>query len=382
MYSISEFGQMIADEKRTDAYVAALERLVTPEAVVLDIGTGTGVFAMLACKFGARRVYAVEPGEAIHVARHIARENGYHERVTFIQDLSTRITLPERADIVISDLHGVLPFFQFHIPSIMDARQRHLAVGGSLIPRQDRVWATVVTAPEQYRQYVTPWIENKYELKMQAGSHIVTNVWTRGAVKPEQFLAQPRLWATLDYTSIASPDLCAGLSWTVEQEAVAHGICAWFDTEVAEGISLSNAPGLAELVYGHAFFPWTRPVALRPGDLITATLDARLVGDDYVWRWETKIVDPRAEGSIKASFKQSTFHSTLLSPSQLSRQTAGYVARLNREGEIDRFVLDRMDGERLLAEIAEALIDHFPGIFANRDDALGRVGQLSQKYSQ
>src|SRR5215212_1061203 len=109
MYSISAFGSMIADEKRTDAYVAALQHAITPATVVLDIGTGTGIFAILACRFGARHVYAVEPGEAIHVARQIAHANGYADRITFIQDLSTHITLPEPANVVISDLHGVLP---------------------------------------------------------------------------------------------------------------------------------------------------------------------------------------------------------------------------------------------------------------------------------
>ncbi|MGE5462576.1 MAG: 50S ribosomal protein L11 methyltransferase, partial [Syntrophothermus sp.] len=69
MYSIAEFGHMIADERRTDAYVAALQHAVRPDSIVLDMGTGTGIFAMLACQFGARHVYAVEPGDAIHIAR-------------------------------------------------------------------------------------------------------------------------------------------------------------------------------------------------------------------------------------------------------------------------------------------------------------------------
>src|SRR5690606_13264599 len=113
-YSISAFGDMITDETRMDAYVAALQRGVTADTVVLDIGTGTGIFALLACQFGARHVYAVEPGDAIHVARRIAQENGYADRITFIQDLSSNITLPEPADLIISDLRGVLPLFEAH----------------------------------------------------------------------------------------------------------------------------------------------------------------------------------------------------------------------------------------------------------------------------
>src|SRR5688572_30586099 len=120
---------MIADRVRMEAYQAALRRAVTPDSVVLDVGTGIGTFAILACRYGARRVFAVEPGDVVHLARRIAHDNGVADRIEFIQDVSTEITLPERADVMISDLRAVLPLFQQHIPSIGDARKRLLPPG-------------------------------------------------------------------------------------------------------------------------------------------------------------------------------------------------------------------------------------------------------------
>src|SRR5689334_15245373 len=134
MYSPSGYCAMIADGVRTAAYAEALRRAVKPGAVVLDIGTGTGIFALLACRSGARRVYAVEPDPAIQVARATAEANGCADRITFLQDLSTRLTLPESADVIVADLRGVLPLFGHHLPSLADARRRHLAPGGTLIP--------------------------------------------------------------------------------------------------------------------------------------------------------------------------------------------------------------------------------------------------------
>jgi protein arginine N-methyltransferase 1 len=380
MYSISAFGSMIADEKRTDAYVAALQRVITPDSVVLDIGTGTGIFAMLACRFGARHVYAVEPDDAIHVARRIAEENGYADRITFIQDLSTHIALPQPANVIISDLHGVLPFYHLHIPSILDARQRHLATDGILIPQEDTLWAGVVTSPDQYEEIVKPWSGNKYDLPMQAARHIVTNVWGRGEVKPNQFLVEPQSWAVLDYTTVASPDVCATLSWTAGQEGVAHGLSVWFDTKVAEDICLSNAPGISDLVYGHAFFPWTNPVAISAGDEIQVTLQAKLIDDDYVWRWDACVSSPHGSRAVKANFKQSTFHATVFAPAQLAKTTADYMAVLSEGGEIDRFILNMMDGNHSSREIADALTNTFPHTFTSRNSALDRVRTLCQKY--
>src|ERR1044071_9186116 len=101
MYRLREYGQMIADFGRTAAYAKALERRVTPESVVVDIGTGTGIFALLAARLGARKVYAIDPSDAIEYGRRIAAANGLSERVDFIQGLSTDIQLPEKADVIV-----------------------------------------------------------------------------------------------------------------------------------------------------------------------------------------------------------------------------------------------------------------------------------------
>ena len=66
-----------------DAYAAALARTVRPGSVVLDIGTGTGLMALLACRLGARRVFAVDPGDSIHLARAAARASGFADRIRF-----------------------------------------------------------------------------------------------------------------------------------------------------------------------------------------------------------------------------------------------------------------------------------------------------------
>src|SRR5262245_46851914 len=140
MYSLFGYAQMIADRVRTDAYASALRRVLRPGGVCLDLGTGTGFFAVLACRLGARKVIAVEPNDAIHVARQVAAANGCAERITFIQDLSTRVQLTERADVIVSDLRGILPMMGHHLPNLIDARSRLLAPGGALIPQSDTLW--------------------------------------------------------------------------------------------------------------------------------------------------------------------------------------------------------------------------------------------------
>ncbi len=71
-------------------------------------------YALLACKFGAKKVYAIEPNDAIDLARALTEANGFAGRIEFIQGISTTITLPERADVIVSDLRGSVPLFGQH----------------------------------------------------------------------------------------------------------------------------------------------------------------------------------------------------------------------------------------------------------------------------
>lgn len=379
MYSVANYGSMIADCVRMDAYVQALQQSVKPGSVVLDIGTGTGICALLACQLGARRVYAVEPSDAIQVAREIAAANGYADRIEFIQDLSTNITLPERADVIVSDLRGVLPFLGSHFASIADARRRHLAPGGALIPQRDMLWAAIVTAPKLYTDFVEPWEVHNYGFNMRAARKLVLNSWGKGRVEPEQLLTEPKLWAQLNYATLEDVNATGELEWTVAHSGEAHGVLVWFDAVLADGIGFSNAPGGGAAVYGSALFPFLEPVRLETGDDVQVRQSANLVVDDYLWSWRSTI---RRQGIVKAEFQQSTFFGTPLSPLQLRRRASNFSPTLNDDGQIVSFILERMTGAHSLGEIAEQLLAEFPARFANHNAALAKVSELSQQFSR
>jgi protein arginine N-methyltransferase 1 len=382
VYTLAEYGEMVADDARMEAYMRALRQVVTPTTVVVDIGTGTGVFAMAACQLGARCVYAIEPTDAIQVAQEIATANGYMDRIRFIQDISTQVHLPQRADVIISDLRGVLPLFQQNLPSIIDARRRFLAPGGSLIPQDDRLWAALVEAHDLYGDLLTAWEENGYGFKMEPARRYALNTLSRTHLKPTQMLVEPKCWATLDYSKIEDHDISAQVSWTALQSGTAHGLCVWFDTVLVNGIGFSNAPDVPQLIYGSNFFPWERPVHLAIGDTVSVTLQAKLVGDEYIWRWDSRVLDQRQPAQVKADFKQSTFFGAIISPSRLRKQAGSYIPRLKENGQIDQFILTLMDGETSLDKIARQVSNRFPTRFARWRDALTRVGEVSQMYSQ
>jgi type I protein arginine methyltransferase len=379
-YRIASYGDMVAAGPRVDAYAAALRAALRPACTVLEIGAGTGFFSLLACRLGAARVHAIEPNPALEVARASAAANGFADRITFHSCLSTSLNLKAPADIVISDLRGILPLLQHHIGAIADARRRLLAQGGALIPARDHLFAALVHDPKLHLGHTEPWLANDFGLDLTAGHPFVVNSWCKANAEAEQLLVEPQRWATLDYHTIEDPNVAGSVAWTVERPGTAHGLLLWFDAELAPGIGFSNAPGQPKLIYGQGFFPLEAAVELAPGDRVAVNIRADLVDGEYIWSWRTR-VDAADGGHPKAEFRQSTFKSQPMSPAALARRAAGHVPAVTPSLELDRFCLERIDGRTSHETIARALAERFPDRFQQWTAALNHVVRLAERYA-
>ena len=377
MYSVSGHAAMIYDTRRLEAYQRALQVAVTPDSVVVDIGTGLGIFAFLACQAGARKVYAIEPCEVIAVAREMAATNGYLDRIEFIQDISTRVALSERADVIVSDLGGAIPLFQQHLPSIVDARKRLLKPHGVLIPKCDTLWAGVVNAAAVHAKIV-PASDRALGLDMRLAWNISSNNSTNKRFTEAQLVTAPQPLAVLDYSEIEDPDLDTQVKWDVIRSGDGHGIILWFDRTLADGVCFSTAPGEPEMVYGGLFLPWPEPVELNEGDSVLLNIRADLRGEEYIWSWNTRI--SRA-AQVKHTFRQSSFFGEPHSPARLRKQSTTHVPRLNEDGEINRFILQLMNGENAIEDIAREVLQQFPARFPTLDGAIAHTAKLSRDYS-
>jgi len=382
MYSLDGYGSMVADRVRVDAYAEALRKTVRAGSVVVEIGTGPGIFAVLACQVGASRVYAIEPSEIIQVAREVAAANGYTDKIEFFEQFSNHVTLPTRADVIVSDLRGVLPLLERHIPAIVDARRRFLAPGGTLIARKDTLWAAIAEAPKPYGELVDPWDHNAFGQDLSPARRLIVNHVQKVSVDADRLLTVGRLWTTLDYNRVENPDVRGSLEWRVERGGTGHGLVVWFDADLVDGIGFSNAPSGRETVYGSLFFPWPQPVPLVPCQSVTVNLDAKLIEEDYVWRWSTRIEPPDGSGVPVIHFEQSQLAGEVLSRAKLHRRAATYVPRLSEEGRLRRRALELMDGRASLEHIARQLTTEFPQRFSKWEQALSYVGAVSQEYSR
>jgi len=104
----TSYCKYLTDEVRLSAYQRPINATVRPADVVLDLGSGTGILGLFACRAGAAHVYSIEVGSIIGLAREIYRVNGFLDRVTYMRGVSTELELSRKVDVVVADEIGNL----------------------------------------------------------------------------------------------------------------------------------------------------------------------------------------------------------------------------------------------------------------------------------
>ena len=362
-----------------DAYSAAIARAVRPGDAVVDLGCGPGVFALLACKAGARRVYAIDTSGVVDFGRHLAAANGFSDRIHFLRGDSRGIHLPERAHVIVSDVRGVVPLHSHAVGTLEDAHNRFLADGGRLIPSRDTLYAAVIEHSDFYNQFASPWTSVPH-LDLSSGLPLVLNSLHSRNLKSRHVISQPRSWHVLDYSNGATVPAAARLELPITRAATGHGLGIWFETVLMDDIGFSTTPTDVDTVYGHIFLPWLEPISLREGEICSVNLRAHLVGNDYIWQWETSI--PASAERKEIRFVQSTFYGSLFPPSLLQKRKQDFVPVLNETGQAERWLLQAMDGSRTLENIAAEAARLFPQVFRRTEDAMNLAADLAEKYSR
>jgi tetratricopeptide (TPR) repeat protein len=145
---------MVNDTGRNGVYQQAIEKAVSKDDVVLDIGTGSGLLAMMAARAGARKVIACELlGPMSEMARRIIARNGYDDVITVISKQSNELVvgedLPEPASVVISEILDVTLIGEGVIPAIRHATRHLVRPDAKVIPAAARVWGMLVEWPSE-----------------------------------------------------------------------------------------------------------------------------------------------------------------------------------------------------------------------------------------
>jgi type I protein arginine methyltransferase len=373
-YSFQEYARMLGDPVRATAYLAAIRETVRPGSVVADVGAGPGALGVYAATLGARRVFLVEPDASVYAAAALAKENGVYERVEIIRAPSTEIDLPERADVIISDLRGVMPFHGHHLAAASDMRRRLLAPGGVCIPRRDTVVTALVEDASLHQHTVGAWAGLRESLSFDSFERMMANGWYRARASEDQLLTTPSTFVTLDY-DLPTPALVRRWEVTAIRDGTAHGLLVWFDAELTETIRFSNSPCAPPALYGQAFFPFTPAIELRRDEVLVLELRGVLSGDEYSWSWS-------AAKTAGETVRHATLLGIPLHADALARRSASYVPRRSADAEVLLSVIGATDGRTSLGDLALRLHERFGDRFPTVESALSYVAHLDDLWAR
>ncbi|HET9362617.1 MAG TPA: 50S ribosomal protein L11 methyltransferase [Vicinamibacterales bacterium] len=350
---------------RLDQYAAALSRRVRQGDVVLDIGTGSGLLALLACRAGASRVYAVEASDAIRYGELLAARAGLADRIRFIHTPSSQLVLSERVDVVVADIHDTFGLQSGGVATLVDARARFLKPSGALIPQAIQLMVAPVDAAELYAKEIDVWSRKVQDVDLSPLRTFAVNQLHPARLPRESLLAQPARLATIDLVHVDRLHAGGSVDVKADRDGTMHGVCGSFVTTLTEGVAMGNVPGECGTTnFAQAFFPLSSPVDVSRGDLISIGVDSY---DGHVMRWRIAIAHPG--DAAYARFDHSSLGVTSLSAATLRKHASDYRPALTSRGSMERALLDRFDGTSPARQLETWLRERYGELLPSNQEA-------------
>ena len=260
---------MMNDAPRNALYDAAIRR-VAPGRSVLDIGTGAGLLAMMAARGRARSVVSCEAEPWIAAkAREVVTLNGLADRIKLIGKRSTELAigrdLPERAEVLVTEIFGTTCINEHVIPTIEHAQAELL--------RPD---AIVVPKAASLRGYLAggPALEGYFFVDRAAGFELTPfNEFAQATMGlpinnvPHEVLSDDFEIFRFDLTQPRFPPAERIIEVSARRPGRCFGVVQWLRLELAEGITYENRPSPGPTVdsWGHMLHSFSHPIALDIG---------------------------------------------------------------------------------------------------------------------
>jgi predicted RNA methylase/Flp pilus assembly protein TadD len=144
---------MMNDAERNEAYFASLRSAVTPRSRVFEIGTGSGLLAMMAAQLGAAQVTTCEAETIVaDTARQVIAANGFDQKITVLTKKSTDVIvgsdLPQPAEILVQEIFASNLLSENVLASIEDAKRRLLTPDCRMIPAAASIMIALIGGEE------------------------------------------------------------------------------------------------------------------------------------------------------------------------------------------------------------------------------------------
>ena len=353
--TLEEHYGYLSDRVKLEKYQAAIDRLVRPEHVVLDLGCGSGLLGLMALRAGARKVLFVEEDAIIEVARQTVANMGFADKAEFFKANSFKLELAERVDVALCDHVGYFGFDYGVVELLADAKDRFLKPGGTLIPAKIELKLAPIESGE-YRSLVDQWRNGSVPDEFAWVASTSANTKHSANLEQENLLADPATLTTIDLGAESAPFHSWDAEFTCTRDGTLDGLAGWFECTLIDDIVMTNSPTAQEcLARPQAFLPLETPTAIKAGETVKATVFARPA--DNVIGWVVTLPE------TSTTFSHTTFNGMLLDKTALTRSQPDRIAALNDRGKAHQIVLSYCDGKRTVQEVQDLVQREHPELF-------------------
>ena len=260
--------RMLRDSARNAAYARAIAALA-PGRRVLDIGTGSGLLAMLAARAGAKHVYACETHPMIAAtAREIVAANGLADRITVLPVHSRRLDrerdLGGGADLVVSEIFAEDLLGEEVLPSLAHARAQLCAPGAVMLPAAASIRVALADQPP-FRPRLDQ-VEG-FDLSPFA-RHLDGGIYAETRDKRFALRSATADLFGFDFSADVPLERRTSLS-LISTGGRVGGIAQWLRIELGSGAVYENAPGFDEAAHwGVMHYPLPEPRETAAGEAV------------------------------------------------------------------------------------------------------------------
>nr|XP_033784366.1 protein arginine N-methyltransferase 3 isoform X2 [Geotrypetes seraphini] len=280
-YGIHE--EMLKDKVRTESYRDFMYQNphLFKDKVVLDVGCGTGILSMFAAKAGAKKVIGVDQSEIIYQAMDIVRMNQLESVISLVKGRIEDIDLPvEKVDIIISEWMGYFLLFESMLDSVIYAKQKYLAEGGSVYPDACTISLVAVSDTKTHTEKLDFW-DNVYGFNMSCMKKAVLPEAVVEVLHPDTLASQPCVVKHIDCLTVAIPDLdfSSDFALITTRSSVCTAIAGYFDVIFEKNCSsrvvFSTGPQCIKTHWKQTVFLLEKPIAVTVGDILKGKITVR-----------------------------------------------------------------------------------------------------------
>jgi tetratricopeptide (TPR) repeat protein len=265
---------MMNEPERNQAYYDGLRSVVTPEKVVFEIGTGSGLVAMMAAKLGARKVVTCEAvGLIADTAGKIIKRNGYQDRITVLAKPSQAIQLggdlPAKADILVHEIFSSELLGEHVLSAIEDAKERLLKPDGEVLPSSASIMIALVTGDDLGKNL---HVEQSFgfDLRDFNAIHPKRRPLYREDLAPVLMSDDIEAFRFDFYRESRFPAESKVIEITTRKSGLCYGVIQWIRIELGEGVRFENHPSRRRPVsnWQHTIYGFDEPIRLSEGAVV------------------------------------------------------------------------------------------------------------------